>query len=166
MSQLQTEPTSADTSVVEQAQEKIQEGASQAKTAARDALTQQIDERSTQVGQQLRGVAEAFRRTGRGLHSEGNAMPARVVEGLSDRAERLGSYLEGSSSNRLLHDAEHYGRRNPWVVIVGGMAVGIAASRLLKASSSRRFDQLREQGYSSHLAHTQWKGTTPGGAGS
>ena len=158
MSQMQTEPSSADTSVVEQAQEKIQEGAVQAKSAARNALTQQIDQRSTQVGQQLREVAEAFRRTGRGLQSEGNTAPARLVEGVSDRAERLGSYLEGSSSNRLLHDVEHYGRRNPWLVIAGGMALGIAASRLLKASSTSRFDQLQQQGYSSRVAHTQWDG--------
>src|SRR6185503_20570264 len=99
----------------------------------------QVESRSSQVGQQLREVAEAFRRTGRDLQSEGGETPARVVDGLSERAERLGSYLSESSSDRLLHDVEHFGRRNPWLVIAGGMVLGLAASRLVKASSNRRF---------------------------
>ena len=38
----------------------------------------------------------------------------------------------------------------------GGLVLGIAASRLLKASSSRRFKELRAQGYSSRQRPSQW----------
>src|SRR4051812_16654749 len=102
MSQVHTDGRSPEPSVVEQVQERVQEGASQAGSAVRGALTGQIDGGSTQVGRQLREVAEALRRTGRGLESEGSETPARIVGGLSARAERLGSYLAESSSDRLL----------------------------------------------------------------
>ena len=39
-----------------------------------------------------------------------------------------------------------FGRRQPWAVIAGGLALGFAASRFLKASSSRRY----ESGYQSY----------------
>jgi hypothetical protein len=40
----------------------------------------------------------------------------------------------------MLRDLESFGRRKPWGMIGLGMGVGIAASRVLKASSSRRFE--------------------------
>jgi hypothetical protein len=156
MSQVQTDGSSSDTSVVEQAQQKIQQGAGQAKGAVREQISGQIDQRSNELGRQLSEVAEAFRRTGRGLQSEGSGTPARVVNGVSDQADRLGSYLSQSSSDRILHDVEHFGRRNPWVVIGGGMLLGLAASRVLKASSNRRFDTLRSQGYNSRRPQSQY----------
>jgi hypothetical protein len=118
----------------------------------RETVSQQVEQRSSQAARQLADVAEAFRRTGRGLHSEGNDGSARLVESISNRAEHLSRYLGQTSSDRLLQDVEHFGRRKPWLVIAGGMALGIASSRLLKASSKRRFDDLRARGYTSREA--------------
>ena len=137
--------------VVEQAQEKVQEKASEARGAVQRAVREQVDSRSTQMGQQLQGVVEGLRRTGHGLRSEGKDGPANAMDGIAERADRVAGYLSGSSADAILHDAEHFGRRNPWLVIVGGVALGVAASRLLKASSSRRFDELRAQGYTSRV---------------
>ena len=95
----------------------------------------------------------AVRPAGEQLQSQGRDGPARVVLGVSERAERLGSYLTDSSSDRLLHDAEHFGRRNPWLVIAGGVTL----SRLMKASSNRRFQQLESQGYTSRRRQSQWE---------
>jgi ElaB/YqjD/DUF883 family membrane-anchored ribosome-binding protein len=170
MSQVQTDSSGTGTSVVEQAQGKLQEGAGQARGAVREQISGQIEQRSNDLGRQLQDVAEAFRRTGRELDPQGEQTPARLVQGVGDRAERIGSYLSDSSSDRILHDAEHFGRRNPWLVIAGGMMVGLVASRLIKASSNKRFDQLRSQGYNSRLPQSQWQGiprttgpsTTPG----
>ena len=127
MSQMQTDGSSSDTSVVEQGKQKIQQGAGQAKGAVREQVAGQIDQRSNDLGRQLSQVADAFRRTGQDLDSQGGGTPARVVNGVSDRAERVGSYLSESSSDRILHDVEHFGRRNPWLVIGGGMLLGMAA---------------------------------------
>jgi hypothetical protein len=50
----------------------------------------------------------------------------------------VGSYLERSDGDTILRDAEDFGRRQPWAVMLGGLAVGFAASRVLKASSQQR----------------------------
>jgi hypothetical protein len=34
---------------------------------------------------------------------------------------------------------EDFARRNPWAVAAGGLVLGLAASRMLKASSSQRY---------------------------
>src|SRR3954471_7215865 len=156
MSQMTRDGAAGATSVAERAEEKIQRAAGRARGAVREQVSGQIEERSNHVGAQLQDVAEAFRRTGRGLESEGSETPARLVNGLSERAEQLGSYLAASSSDRILHDVEHFGRRNPWLVIAGGVAMGIAASRILKASSNRRFEDLQGRGYSSRIRGSQW----------
>jgi ElaB/YqjD/DUF883 family membrane-anchored ribosome-binding protein len=138
-----------DSTVVEQAQEKVQEKAQEARGAALRVVRDQVDARSAQVGEQLTDVVEGFRRTGQTFRSEGKEGPAKVLDTTADRAERVAQYLSSSSSNVLLHDAEDFGRRNPWLVIAGGVALGLVASRLLKASSTRRFEEIRSQGYTS-----------------
>jgi ElaB/YqjD/DUF883 family membrane-anchored ribosome-binding protein len=143
MSKIQAQTAGSDSSVVDRAEEKIQQGAEQARNAAGGVLAGKIDERSTQLGQQLREVAQALRQSGENPHSESDGAPVRVVNGVSKRMERVGSYLEESSSDRLMHDAEHFGRRNPWVVIGGGIVLGLLGARFLKASSSRRFEEYR-----------------------
>jgi ElaB/YqjD/DUF883 family membrane-anchored ribosome-binding protein len=101
---------------------------------------EQVDQRSTQVGDQLTDVAQALRRTSDNLRSEGKQAPAGTTDAVAERAERLGSYLRESSGDRILDDLEDFARRQPWLVAAGGMAVGLVAARFLKASSSRRYE--------------------------
>jgi hypothetical protein len=42
------------------------------------------------------------------------------------------------------------------LVVGGGLVVGLAASRLLKASSTRRFEELRQRGYTSRQQYPTW----------
>ena len=62
-----------------------------------------------------------------------------MAEQVADRAESFGSYLRDADGERLLRDVEDVARRQPWLVAAGGLALGFAASRFLKASSSRRY---------------------------
>jgi hypothetical protein len=62
-----------------------------------------------------------------------------VAEQVADRAESFGSYLRDADGERLLRDVEDVARRQPWLIAAGGLALGFAASRFLKASSSRRY---------------------------
>ena len=75
------------------------------------------------------------------LREQGKDQPAKLAEQAADRAERLGSYLKENDADRILDDVEDFGRRQPWAVIAGGVALGFVASRFLKASSSRRYEQ-------------------------
>jgi hypothetical protein len=119
-----------------QAQEKAQEVAGQAKGRLRE----QVDQRSTQAGEQVSSTAMDVRSVGEELRKQGKDKPAQLADQAADRAERLGSYLRDSDADRILRDVEEFGRKQPWAVVAGGLALGFAASRLLKASSQRRYD--------------------------
>jgi ElaB/YqjD/DUF883 family membrane-anchored ribosome-binding protein len=127
-------------SAVGQAQEKVQETVQQASGAATAALRTQVEQRSTQVGSELQAVAGAMRRSGHSLRADGNESAANAVDGVAQRLEQLSRYLAQTDGDRLLHDVESFGRRRPWPLIGIGMAVGLAGSRFLKASSRRRYD--------------------------
>jgi ElaB/YqjD/DUF883 family membrane-anchored ribosome-binding protein len=127
-------------SLAAQTQEKVQQGAQQAtETAARYVRTQ-TEARSQQTAQELQNVVDALRRSSHALHAEGNVTAARGVEQVTDRLERLGGYLGGTQGDQMLRDLEAFGRRKPWGMIGIGVGLGVAASRFLKASSSRRYD--------------------------
>lgn len=119
------------------AQEKI----SETTDTVRSRMREQVDERSTQAGGQVRSTAQALRSTSERLREEGQDGPARAAERAADQAERLGGYLEQSDADRILHDVEDFGRRQPLAVAAIGIAAGFAASRFLKASSRSRYTQ-------------------------
>jgi len=117
------------------AQDKAQGALGQARSRLRD----QIDQRSTQAGEQVQSTVQDVRSMAEQLRSQGKDTPARVAEQVADRAESFGSYLRDADGERLLRDVEDVARRQPWLVAAGGLALGFAASRFLKASSSRRY---------------------------
>jgi hypothetical protein len=132
--------------VLGQAKEQVQEVAERAQTAVGDAAAKaegkvrdEIDQRATEAGSQLSAGADALRSSSDQLRIQGNAFAAQVAERAADQAHRLGAYLEHADGDQILVDVERLARRNPWAVVVGGVLVGAAASRFLKASSERRY---------------------------
>lgn len=153
-----------------QAQEKAGQAADQARTKVRE----QVDQRSTQFGEQINaGVGDA-RSVADELRKQGKDRPARMAEQAADRAERVGNWMTEADGDRILSDVEDFGRRNPWAAALGGLALGFAASRLLKASSSRRYQSSYGNGsYGSGSPGEQWNraydetsGELPAGVGS
>ncbi len=136
-----TESTSTDQSTTDQAKEKAQEAAGQAKEKAGSQLRSQVDQRSTDAGHRVAGMASDARAVSESLREQGKDQPAKLAEQAADRVERLGSYLEQSDADRILGDIEDFGRRQPWAVIAGGVALGLVASRFLKASSVERYEK-------------------------
>lgn len=121
--------------VASQAQEKAQEAATQAKTKLRE----QLDQRSTQTAEQVNQQAADLRAVGQSLREQGKEGPADAADKLARYVEKVGTYLHDKDSDALLADLEDFGRRQPWAVGAGAMALGFAASRFLKASSTRRY---------------------------
>ena len=120
-----------------QAQEKAQQAAGQARNRVRD----EVDTRSTQAGQQAETVANDVRSVGEHLRAEGKDKPAELADKAAARVADLGDYLKRSDGDAILRDVERFGRDKPWAVMAGGVVLGIAASRFLKASSSRRYHE-------------------------
>ena len=147
--------STADTgeSTTDQVKDQVRDKAQLAQDKTRGALGQvrgrlrdQVDQRSTQAGDQVQSAAQDVRKVAEQLRGQGKDTPARVAEQVADRAESFGSYLRDADGERLLRDAEDVARRQPWLVAAGGLALGFAASRFLKASSSRRY-QAGQEGY-------------------
>jgi ElaB/YqjD/DUF883 family membrane-anchored ribosome-binding protein len=123
--------------VKEQAAEKAQE----VKQQAGDRVREQVDTRSTQAGEQVATTADAIRRVGEQLRSDGNHGQARYADQVADRADRVGRYLTQADADRMLGDIERFARRQPWLAVVGGAALGFLASRFVKASSANRYGE-------------------------
>lgn len=133
-------------STATQVQERVQESAQQAAGQAREKAgevgqraRQTVDERSTQAGDGVSSLAQAMRKTSEELRSQGQDGQARANDRAADLFERLGNYMKEADADRMLRDVEAFGRRRPWALALGGAAVGLVASRFLKASSSRRY---------------------------
>lgn len=116
---------------------------------ARGRLRDQVDQRSTQAGGQVQSAAQDVRKVAEQLRGQGKETPARVAEQVADRAESFGRYLRDADGERLLGDVEAFARRQPWLVAAGGLAMGFAASRFLKASSSHRYQTGSDRSYAS-----------------
>ena len=127
--------------VAGQAQEKAQQAAGQAKGRLRG----QVDQRSTQAGERVASAAQDARSIGGELRRQGKEQPARLADQAAERAERLGTYLQESDADRILRDVEDYGRKQPWAIVAGGLALGFLGSRFLKASSRKRYESLTGQ---------------------
>jgi hypothetical protein len=152
MTQYDPDPEGGSTS--EQVKEQVREQAQVAQERAcgaagqtRSRLRDQVDQRSTQAGDQVQSAAQDVRKVAEQLRGQGKETPARVAEQVADRAEAFGSYLRDADGERLLGDAETFARRQPWLVAAAGLALGFAASRFLKASSSRRYQAGPDRSY-------------------
>lgn len=130
-----------------------QQSAQQAVGQAREKMREQLAQRTSQAAEQINGQASDLRSVSDSLREQGKNGPAEAAGRLAGYAERVGGYLRDKDPDALLNDAEEFGRRRPWATAAGGLALGFAASRFLKASSSQR--------YQSRTAQTPTAGQTP-----
>jgi hypothetical protein len=123
----------------QQAGEQVKDAAQQAGQQAKGRVRDEVDRRSTEAGEQATSVADAIRQASQQLRDQGKHQAAKPMEQAAQRVEGAGQWLRDSDGDRILRDVEDFGRRNPLAVAAGGLAIGFALSRLLKASSSDRY---------------------------
>lgn len=110
----------------------------------RGAVRSQVDQRSTQAGGQARMLADTLRQTASQLRMDGDQQKARyagIADQGADRLERVGGYLTNADADQILGKVEDVARRQPWLIAGAGILVGIAAARVMKASSSQRYQR-------------------------
>jgi hypothetical protein len=122
--------------------ELVSEQATKVKDVGRRELRDQLNDRTAQVGGQARSLAEALRRSGTEVQAQGSegAAVARITSGVADRLEGAGNYLERANGDEMLRDAERFIRTRPWLLASAAAVAGIVASRIVKASSERRYE--------------------------
>jgi hypothetical protein len=119
--------------------QQIQAKASEAKVQTREQLRQQIDTRSTQAGEGMTKTGSALRQTAQRLRGDQQEQQAKLLEGVAERTDRFGRYLQETDGDRMLRDIERMARQRPWLFAGGGALLGFLAARFTKASSSRRY---------------------------
>ena len=98
----------------------------------------QLDQRSTQAGEQVQAVGHVLESGVAQLRSEGKDVPARIVAEVARRADDLGAYLASAQADQILGDLEAFARRRPWLTAGAGVLAGFITSRFVKASGDRR----------------------------
>ena len=121
--------------VVAQAKEQVHQKTAEVKVTASDKVRAELDARSTEMGDQVASLGRALRTSAEQLQGEGKEPAAKAAHKAAEQADRLGRYLTSSSSDRLLHDIEGFGRRQPWAAGAIGAALGFVGARFLKAST-------------------------------
>ena len=102
-------------------------------------LAQQVDERRADSGRRIRKTAQTMRTVAGQLRGDANAaIGADWVERGAEVVDRMGAYVESTSLEQMMADAESLSRRQPWVIAAAGLATGVLAARLLKSTAARR----------------------------
>jgi ElaB/YqjD/DUF883 family membrane-anchored ribosome-binding protein len=132
--------------MVGSAQEQVSAKAHELGGEANLRVREQLDQRSTQAGEQVQSIGKALQSGAGQLRGEGKDMPAKLVEEVARRADDLGGYLQSAQADTILDDVERFARSRPWVTAAAGVLAGFAASRFLKASGDRRYQGARSNG--------------------
>ena len=128
-------------STVQDAASTTQDKAMELRSRGADQLREQLDTRTTDAGRGAQEVARALRQSGQQLRTDGKSQAAGITEATAERVEQFGQYLERVNGNELMDDAERFVRQRPWMVAGVALFAGLAASRMMKASSERRYTQ-------------------------
>ena len=113
----------------------------EAKDRASSTVKEQMDTRSTQVGEQMQKVAGAMRQSSNQFREQAGETPAKVNDAVAEKVEQLSAYLKNAKADTMLSDLENVARRRPWLVAGAATVVGFAFSRFLKASGRTRYEQ-------------------------
>jgi ElaB/YqjD/DUF883 family membrane-anchored ribosome-binding protein len=138
------------TAQVKDAAATAQQQSVELKERGKGKLGETLDQRTNQAGGQARKMAQALRRSTEQLRSQGESeQVAGFADSAADRVDQLGEYLERTSGDQLVRDAEDFARRRPWMIAGIGLLAGLAASRFLKASSERRYGSMQTSNHPS-----------------
>lgn len=126
---------------------------------------QQADKAREQAATGLEQMTESIRRVSMDLEAE-QPQIANVVTTAADQAERIADYLRTTDARQIISTVEDVARRQPLLFLGGAFALGLAASRLLKAaggqtgSTGSHGNQMSGQQWS-----TGYEATGPGAMG-
>ena len=103
-----------------------------------DKAKSQVDTRTTQAGDAIQDKAEGLRQMSDQLRDSGQDAFAQLAEKVATLTEDAAKYLRNADADSILGDVEGFARKSPWAVAAGGLFLGLAASRIVKAGTDRR----------------------------
>jgi ElaB/YqjD/DUF883 family membrane-anchored ribosome-binding protein len=130
MTQRSTDGSSSSSS----APARLQEAAGGIADSAGQAAQSQASVAMNRAGEALEQVAQAIRDTSNQLRQERPEI-AGVAETGAQQIDQLSMYLRQHDAHALIDDAERFARRQPAIVIGGGLALGLIVGRLLRSGA-------------------------------
>ncbi|MGH2721670.1 MAG: hypothetical protein ACRDJO_08710 [Actinomycetota bacterium] len=103
-------------------------------TAGRQ-LAEQVDRRSSELGEKVASAAGAVRDVGRQFREQDRPGVAKLTEGVADRVEGIGGYLASRGPDELVADIKNLATREPLVFAGACFALGMFAARVVKAAT-------------------------------
>ncbi|MDR6173224.1 hypothetical protein QE364_003499 [Nocardioides zeae] len=102
----------------------------------RQQVAQQLDDQSRQQRDKLVGTLGALSDDLAQMadRSDGSGLAAQAAREVADRARSLQSYLDGRDPSQLLDDARDFARRRPGVFLLGALAAGVVAGRVVRGA--------------------------------
>lgn len=82
------------------------------------------------------GTSDAIDDAADALASSGHESLSQAAAALSDQARKFSNYLQDRRLEDLVGDARRLAQRNPALFVAGGVVLGFALSRFLKASAA------------------------------
>ncbi len=156
---------------MEDAKNRLSDAASRVKHEAMNAgstvsglVMDELDRRAADLGSGLKELAEKMRDATAG--QDENSQAPRLLSPAIDLIEDVSHRLEGQSARQIGDSLSQFGRENPMLFMLGCLATGVLAGRLLVASDSAEAEGWQDDGsqdyrYSGTSGYT---GDTGGGA--
>ena len=121
---------------------RLGEAASGIADSAGQAAQTQASVAMNRAGETLEQVAQAIRDTGNQLRQERPEF-AGIAETGAQRIDDLSMYLRQHDARDILDDAERFARRQPALVLGGGLVVGLVVGRLLRSGAEPQIGEGR-----------------------
>jgi hypothetical protein len=109
------------------------------KNKAKGAIIDQIDRRTTDLGNVVHEHVSNLRTMGDSLRGQGQEGTARLVDVAADRLNQVALYLRETDGDRIVHDVETVARNQPVITATAGLLLGMTAARLLKTGAVKRY---------------------------
>lgn len=131
--------------IIEEAQGtmgRVQEQAKDVTQRAGEQAKSRLAEQKTRAASNLGALATALQSSGQQLRDEEHSTFAGLADRAAQQITRLSDTLETKSVDELIYEAERYARRQPEVFLGVAFVAGLLAARFLKASSTRRREEM------------------------
>jgi ElaB/YqjD/DUF883 family membrane-anchored ribosome-binding protein len=113
---------------------RLQEAAGGIVDSAGQAAQSQASVAMNRAGETLEQVAQAIRDTGNQMRQDRPEI-AGFAETGAQRVDQLSMYLRQHDARDIIDDAERFARRQPALVLGGGLALGLLVGRLLRSGA-------------------------------
>jgi hypothetical protein len=125
--------------------EKLKSDTSEVVDKAKHAGQQQLDSGKQTAAAQVQKVAGAFDQASSQFRQDDLPKFAEYASEIGSTIKNFADNLQNRSIDDLVNETRALARRNPTMFLLGSIAIGVAASRFLKASAARPHQTYRSE---------------------